>query len=78
MLDELRSFGITNPWAMLQSVRNFALTVWDPTRSDIRQGVNALVYGALRNPRPQRIRQLRTGGIDDSKMIKAGAARRWR
>jgi len=58
MFDELRSFGITNPWAMLQSVRNFALTVWDPTRSDIRQGVNALVYGALRNPRPQRIRQL--------------------
>ena len=58
MLQELRSFGITNPWTMLQSVRNFALTVWDPTRSDIRQGVNALVYGALRDPSPQRIRQL--------------------
>ena len=60
MLQELRSFGITNPWTMLQSVRNFALTVWDPTRSDIRQGVNALVYGALRDPSPQRIRQLET------------------
>jgi ubiquinone biosynthesis protein COQ4 len=58
MLDELKGFGITNPWTALQSVRNFALTVWDPTRSDIKQGVNALVYGALRNPSPERIREL--------------------
>jgi len=58
MLNELKAFGITNPWAALQSVRNFALTVWDPTRSDIRQGVNALLYGALRNPSAERIRTL--------------------
>ncbi|MGH7899663.1 MAG: Coq4 family protein, partial [Candidatus Binatia bacterium] len=58
MLDELKAIGITNPWAALQSVRNFALTVWDPTRSDIKQGVNALVYGALRNPSPERIRKV--------------------
>ena len=58
MLEELRGFGITNPWTMVQSVRNFALTVWDPTRSDIRQGVNALVYGALRDPSPERMRRL--------------------
>jgi ubiquinone biosynthesis protein Coq4 len=58
MLEDLRSLGITNPWTLLQSVRNFALTVWDPTRSDIRQGVNALISGALRNPSAQRIREL--------------------
>lgn len=58
MLDELKGFGITNPWTAIQSVRNFALTVWDPTRSDIRQGVNALVYGALRDASPERARAL--------------------
>ena len=61
MLQEFRSFGITTPWAALQSVRNFALTVWDPTRSDIKQGVNALVYGALKNPKPERIRRIDEG-----------------
>ena len=55
-LNELKAFGISNPWAAFQSVRNFALTVWDPTRSDIRQGVNALLYGALRNPSEERVR----------------------
>ena len=58
MLNELKAFGITNPWAAFQSARNFALTVWDPTRSDIRQGVNALLYGALRNPSEERVRTL--------------------
>ena len=58
MLADLRAFGITNPWTALLSVRNFALTVWDPTRSDIRQGVNALLAGALRNPSAERIREL--------------------
>jgi len=58
MLQELKAFGVTNPWVAIQSVRNFALTVWDPTRSDIKQGVNALVYGALRNPSPERVREL--------------------
>jgi ubiquinone biosynthesis protein Coq4 len=58
VLQEFKALGITNPWAAMQSVRNFALTVWDPTRSDIRQGVNALLYGALRNPNEQRIRRV--------------------
>jgi len=59
MLNELKAFGITTPWAALRSVRNFALTVWDPTRSDIRQGVNALLYGALRAPSAGTLRSLR-------------------
>ena len=59
MLDELKAIGVTNPWAALQTARNFALTVWDPTRSDIKQGVNGLVYGALRNASPRRIQKLR-------------------
>ena len=58
MLEEFRALGISTPWSALLSARNFALTVWDPTRSDIRQGVNALVYGALRNPSPERMRRL--------------------
>ncbi|MGH7822493.1 MAG: Coq4 family protein [Candidatus Binatia bacterium] len=61
MLQELKALGVTTPWVALRSVRNFALTVWDPTRSDIRQGVNALLYGALRNPSPERIAKLAAG-----------------
>ena len=64
MLQEFKSFGITTPWAAIQSARNFALTVWDPTRSDIKQGVNALIYGALKNPKPERIRRLTEGSPD--------------
>ncbi|MGH7857757.1 MAG: Coq4 family protein [Candidatus Binatia bacterium] len=61
MLQEMKAVGVTTPWAALRSARNFVLTVWDPTRSDIRQGVNALLYGALRNPSPERIRKLAGG-----------------
>jgi ubiquinone biosynthesis protein Coq4 len=59
MLGEFRKFGITNPWATVQAVRNFALTVWDPTRSDVKRGVNSLVYGALRKASPERIESIR-------------------
>jgi ubiquinone biosynthesis protein COQ4 len=59
MLGEFRKFGLTNPWATVQAVRNFALTVWDPTRSDVKRGVNTLVYGALRKASPERIESIR-------------------
>lgn len=59
MRDELRSIGVTNPLQAIQALRNFAKTVWDPTRSDIRRGVNGLIYGALRDMNPERIEQLR-------------------
>jgi ubiquinone biosynthesis protein Coq4 len=59
MRQELASIGLTSPWRALQSLRNFALTVWDPGRGDIKQGVNTLVYEALRNATPERIAQAR-------------------
>ena len=49
---ELRSLGLTNPWKVWLAIQNFAKTVWDPTRSDIAHGVNALVYEALANAPP--------------------------
>jgi ubiquinone biosynthesis protein Coq4 len=58
VFEELKAIGIRSPWSALQSARNFALTVWDPRRSDIRQGVNALIYGALRDPSAERIRHV--------------------
>jgi ubiquinone biosynthesis protein COQ4 len=59
MLGEFRKFGVTSPWATVQALRNFALTVWDPTRSDVKRGVNTLVYGALRQAGPERIESIR-------------------
>ena len=49
MQSELRSLGLTSPWRIWLAVKNFAKTVWDPTRSDIQHGINALVYEALAN-----------------------------
>jgi ubiquinone biosynthesis protein Coq4 len=54
MRNELRSLGLTSPWKIWLAVVNFAKTVWDPTRSDIQHGINALVYEALSNARPER------------------------
>ena len=51
---ELRSLGLTSPWRIWLAVKNFAKTVWDPTRSDIEHGINALVYEALANAPPGR------------------------
>ena len=52
MQSELRRLGLTNPWKIWLAVKNFAKTVWDPTRSDIQHGINALVYEALANAPP--------------------------
>ena len=54
MRNELRTLGLTSPWKIWLAVKNFAKTVWDPTRSDIQHGINALVYEALRNAPPGR------------------------
>lgn len=57
-LGELRALGITGPRSALRSVHNLARTVWDPTRADIRQGVNALAYGAISTASPDRAERL--------------------
>lgn len=54
---ELGGFGLRGPRSMLATLRNFAITTWDPAQSDIRQGINALIEGALRDPSPERIEQ---------------------
>ena len=54
MLSELRKLGLTSPWKVWLAMQNFAKTVWDPTRSDIAHGINALVYEALANAPPGR------------------------
>lgn len=56
---EIRELGIRSPRAILASLRNFAVTTWDPSRSDIRHGINVLIEGALRNPTPERIEEAR-------------------
>jgi ubiquinone biosynthesis protein COQ4 len=48
MRQELAALGIRTPWSALRAARNFIQTVWDPTRSDIQHGINALVNGALK------------------------------
>jgi ubiquinone biosynthesis protein COQ4 len=58
MRNELRSLGLNSPWKVWLAVKNFAKTVWDPTRSDIQHGINALVYEALRNAPPDREAQI--------------------
>ena len=54
MRNELRNLGLTSPWKIWLALKNFAKTVWDPTRSDIQHGINALVYEALHNAPPDR------------------------
>jgi ubiquinone biosynthesis protein Coq4 len=58
MRSELRSLGLTNPRKAWLAAKNFAKTVWDPTRSDIRHGINSLVYEALANAPPGRVAEL--------------------
>jgi ubiquinone biosynthesis protein Coq4 len=55
---ELATLGLANPWQALVAARNFALTVWDPTRSDIKHGINSLVYEALAKAPPAREAEL--------------------
>jgi ubiquinone biosynthesis protein Coq4 len=56
---ELRDFGLRSPWSALMTLKNFAVTTWDPAKSDIRQGINALIEGALRDPKPEAIEEAR-------------------
>jgi len=49
-LAELRGMGVTGPFAVLKQLKNFAVTTWDPSQSDIRDGINTLIRGALANP----------------------------
>lgn len=58
MRRELATLGLTNPWRALRAARNFFRTVWDPTRADVRHGINSLVYEALAHAPPGREEEL--------------------
>lgn len=58
MWREMRAVGITTPWGFARGMRNLVKTVWDPTNAEVQQGINALVYGALRDAGPERVREL--------------------
>jgi len=58
MWKALRELRIRSPWALWKSLRNFAITIWDPTRSDIQDGIQKLVYESLREARPEQVRAL--------------------
>ncbi len=54
-LREARSLGITNPWDLIQSLKNFAVTTWEPWDSDISQGINLLLKGDLKRMSPEQV-----------------------
>lgn len=53
MLRALRELRLTNPLALLRAVRNFAVTIWDPTRSDIQHGIQTFVFRQLQEATPE-------------------------
>jgi len=58
MWKALRELRIRSPFELFRMIRNFAVTVWDPTRSDIQDGIQKLVYEGLREARPEQLRAL--------------------
>jgi ubiquinone biosynthesis protein Coq4 len=58
MLAAIRELGLRSPLAVWRAARNFAMTVWDPTRSDIQHGINTFVYRGLREAPPDHVRKL--------------------
>jgi ubiquinone biosynthesis protein Coq4 len=60
MWKALRELRIRSPWELWRMLRNFAITIWDPTRSDIQDGIQKLVYEGLREARPEQLRALET------------------
>jgi ubiquinone biosynthesis protein Coq4 len=58
MWQALRELRIRNPLELWRALRNFVITVWDPTRSDIQHGIQKFVYDGLREARPEDLRTL--------------------
>jgi ubiquinone biosynthesis protein Coq4 len=72
MLAALRELGLRNPVAVWRAAKNFAMTVWDPTRSDIQHGINVFVYRGLREATPERVRALEEAQPDLVALFRAG------
>jgi ubiquinone biosynthesis protein Coq4 len=52
MLRALRELRLTNPIALFRTARNFVVTIWDPTRSDIQHGIQTFVFRQLQEAKP--------------------------
>ena len=58
MLQALRELRLTNPLALVRTARNFVVTIWDPTRSDIQHGIQTFVFRQLQETTPEDVRAL--------------------
>jgi ubiquinone biosynthesis protein COQ4 len=54
------------------TIRNFLVTVWNPARSDIRQGINSLIFRALRDSNAAQIEQRRSESPELSRLYEEG------
>jgi ubiquinone biosynthesis protein COQ4 len=70
MRKQLRELGIRNPLVALRALRNFVITIWDPTRSDIQDGINTLVYRGLREAPEEQIRALEAASPEITAMFR--------
>jgi ubiquinone biosynthesis protein Coq4 len=58
MLRALRELRITNPIDLVRTLRNFVVTIWDPTRSDIQHGIQTFVFRQLQEATQEDLRTL--------------------
>jgi ubiquinone biosynthesis protein COQ4 len=72
MFGPFRELGLSNPLLIARTLRNLVRTVWDPTRSDVRQGINQLVYRALADAAPDDERRLAQAAPELAALFREG------
>ena len=71
MHGELAAYNPSALRQILLTIRNFAITVWNPAKSDIRQGINSLIFRALRDSDPAKIELRRSEAPDLARLYDA-------
>ncbi len=64
--------GGGGPLAVTRGLYNLVRTIWDPTRSDVQRGINALVADALAGATPERIAQFEREQPEVAKLFAEG------
>jgi ubiquinone biosynthesis protein COQ4 len=72
MIAALRELKLQSPLAVWRAGSNFVRTIWDPTRSDIRHGINVFVYRGLREASPGEVRSLEKARPELVEMFRSG------
>lgn len=72
MLQALDELGLRNPVVIWRTMVNFVKTIWDPTRSDVGQGINQLVYRGLQDASPDDERKLAQARPELAELFRAG------